>query len=237
MKHYGIFRFLLIPAALALCVSCTDFFTTSLGEWAARDPDKLIPSVNAGNVNDILSQVDNDPNASLAVLKKIKNAMANASPEDAIVLQNAALEAAVNSVGLVQAVLGVVTSLDEINVGSAPQKIADAVNGMKNLGSVGDELFAILPDVDDDPDSDFQKFITQASPDDLAFAAVVLLAGEAKQKSGGNLEEYMSTFDPGNTGSNSDIENLAVELVKGIDPTTLTGPLGDIMRGLNLIVD
>lgn len=238
MKHKlvkGFLRNVIIVGMLAFSVlSCRQFFTTSLAPWAARDPASLIPPVTTGNIDDLLEQSANNPDQSLALLDTIADAVSTASAADAVVLQAAALTAASNASGVATAVLqNTGTLLDTMqNNGDIIPVISDAISGLSNLAPTADLLAAILPAPST---AAFDAFVAQASPEDLAMAAIVLLASEA-QASGG-VETYISSFDP-QSGSLSTTETLAVALASATAASYAasggTGPLADILAGLNL---
>ncbi len=216
--------------------SCRQFFTASLAPWAARDPASLIPPVTAGNIDDLLAQSANNPDQSLALLDKIASTVANASAADAAVLRAAALQAASNASGVATAVLSRAGDiLDAMNSsGDIIPVISGVISGLSNLGDAGALLAAILPDPSDT--DAFNAFVEQASPEDLAMAAIVLLAAEAAQAPGG-VEDYISDFDPSGAGL-SDNEALAVALAEAAAARYTasggTGPLANILAGLNL---
>ena len=204
--------------------SCTDFFSTSLASWAARDKDKLVPAVTTDNVDDLIALAENDPDLSLALLKKIKEAAEGASGEEKQKLQNAALEAAVNAAGLGQAVIGAMGDLSNVdNEEEVKQLVLDALNSMANLDSAEDILFDIL-------DGDFDP--NEADPNNMVMAAVILMAGEAKKAASG-IDEYLEYFDPQDPQLSPEAQ-LAVDLALAAKDR-VTGPIADILNGLNLI--
>jgi len=241
MKHKlvkGFLRNVIIVGMLAFSVlSCRQFFTTSLAPWAARDPASLIPPVTTSNIDDLLDQSANNPDQSLALLDTIADAVTTASAADAAVLQAAALTAASNASGVATAVLqNTGTLLDTMqNNGDIIPVISDAISDLSNLAPTADLLAAILPAPSTPSTPAFNAFVAQASPEDLAMAAIVLLASEA-QASGG-VDTYISTFDP-QSGFLSDTEALAVALASAAATSYAdsggTGPLADILAGLNL---
>ena len=238
LSALGIFAF------AALFVSCMDFFSTSMASWASRDKNKMVPPVTAGNVSDLVNMAENDPDLSLAVLQKIKDAMDNASGDDRQILQEAALTAAVNAVGLGQSVLGALEKLSSIGGDDAESQAKDtvlkAINDMTNLDSAGQALLDILPS----PDSDeFDAFTAQANANDLALAAAVLLAGEAKSQAGNSengMESYIDDVaDRIESGDLNESERLAQALalaaaLEGREDE-LSQPLKDVLSSLNLL--
>jgi hypothetical protein len=174
-------------------VSCTDFFTPSWASWAARDPSNLIRDVSAGNVDEYITMAENNPDLSLEVLKKIGGAVESASGEDKTKLQNAAVTAAVNASNLTNTLMNNVTEISNLeNADEVKGLIADTLNNMKNLAPASDALTTILPDPGDA--AAFGAFTDSASADDLAMAAALILAGEAKKAD--DLDIF-SDYSPG----------------------------------------
>ena len=227
-------------------MSCTDFFSTSLAPWAARDPNKLIPAVTTGNVKDLITQAENDPDLSLAILKKIQSAANGASGQDLQTLQNASLEAAVNAAGLGQAVLGTASNLSKIDFSAEETTAADvqdiilkAVGSLSNLDSTGQALLAILPDPKDT--ETFNAWAENAPADDLAMAAVVLIAGEINKQNftdSYGIDDYLSDLDPTlQNPEQTDNENMAMALALATaigDRDDISGPLKNVLDGLKL---
>jgi hypothetical protein len=207
--------------AVLLCVSCTDFFTTSLGEWAARDPNSLIPSVTTGNIDDLLEAVEGDPDLALALLKKI----ADADPDPK--LQAAALEAATEASGIV----GILsTNINDIDENNAEAILISALNSMSNVEEAGAVLVSILPDPTSDP-TGYAAFVAKASAEDLAMAAAVILAGEAKAS--GDPSNYISGFPTSSTGTAT--QELAKQLAQAAAANyTGGGFLEDFLKGIGL---
>ena len=237
--------FLLVLMIAVLLLSCTDFFSNSWASWAARDPDKLVPTVTAGNVDELIAISENNTDLSLAVLKKIGNATKGASGDDLLKLQKAALGAATNAVGLTQAVLSTVKDLGNIDLtdpnetDQVKQIVLDAIGSMKNLDSTSTVLLAILPVPDDlnNPDSAFNEWARGAKADDLAMAAVVLIAGDVKDKNIETIEDIGDYIDGLNSGTSDNAEMalalaLATTLNNRVDE--LSDSLKNVLNGLNL---
>ena len=220
MKKRRFFLVLVILGVAVFFASCTDFFSTSWASWAARDPDSLVPTVTPGNVDELIALAENNPDLSLAVLKKIRDASKKASGTDKQKLQNAALEAAVNAAGLGQAVLGVAKDLGSLE-DDAKDIVIDAINGMDNLDAAASILAEILAGGFD---------ASTADPNDLALAAVVILAAEAKKAPGG-IDDYIDHFQDTPL---TPVEQLAVDLALAAKDN-VSGPLKDLLDNLNLI--
>ena len=223
---FPVFFLLLLTIILS---SCTEFFTTSLAPWAARNPNDFIPPVNSDNVDTLIRDFENDPDASLVILDRISDALENAPEEEIPYLQAAALEAAVNSVGLVSAVLTSIPDIELItDVDAAIEIVNRAINSMSNLEAAGSLLVNILPEPNTQA---FEDFVNAAEPVDLAFAAVVILAGEAKNAD--DLEEYLSNYinksDSEKTDAEKTADALAISVVNSV--------LEDFLIGLGLIDD
>jgi hypothetical protein len=220
-----------LTATGLLLFSCTQFFSTSWAPWAAREYDKLIPAVTADNVDQLTSIYENDPDGSLALLKKIQESQ-ESSDESSPVLEAAALKAAVNSIGLVSAIAGVAGDLSGWDDSTDFKGIFEnALNGMKNLEDASAALFEILPGIDD---PGFDDFIAFASADDLAMGAVVLLLGEVSA----NVD--FDDPDAFNDFLESLPDNQNIQLAKALVEASiakgdeLSGPLRDILDNLNL---
>ena len=233
MKKRCFFLIVMVTAVMMMFVSCTDFFSTSWASWAARDPDKLVPAVTAGNVDELIAMAENNPDLSLAILKKIQAAAANAPDGDKQKLQGAALEAAINAGGLGQAILGAADKLTNIDTDIDGRKLVlDALNSMKNLDDSCLILSSILPDPSDT--EAFDAFAASANTNDLVLAAALLMAGEAKQYT--DPEDYVeNVFD--NKSPQSQNEILAVKMIEAVvaRPDELSGSLENVLKGLNLI--
>lgn len=224
--RFGIF-FMMWP----LLFSCTDFFSTSLAPWAARDPNSLIPPVTTGNVDELIAGAENNPDMSLAILKKINDALKGADADEASSLQAAALEAAANASGLGPAILNQADDISQImeDKDNAKGLVIDALNDMPNLKETGETLTSILPE----PGTpEFAAFVEKADADDLATAAAILLAAEAKNQG----EDYINTFDASAaTGSAKLAVELAAAASRKYEETESSSRLKDILEGLNLI--
>jgi hypothetical protein len=214
-------KFLLSCSALLL-FSCSDFFTTSLAGWAGRDPSSLIPPVTTGNVKELIELTESSPDQSLALLKGIKDAETN--PE----LQAAALQIAANASGLGAAILQHADDISTIDDTNAKGIVVAALNGLGNLVEAGTVLEDILPDPS--KTAAWDAFIDVSSAEDLAVAAMVLLAGKAKEKNDpeGYIDNFQTTTGPA--------EALAKELALAANAKYSGGGfLKDILGGLHLI--
>jgi len=222
---------LFLPLAL-LFFSCTDFFSTSLAPWAARNPDKLVPPVTVSNVDELISMAENNPDLSLSVLKKINEALGKDMPKkDKLKLQTASVGAAVNAAGLGQAVLG---SLDDLETVLTEEDAKDlffkALDKMDNVEDAASVLFNTLPKSGEA----FDDFTKEASVDELALAAMVLICGEAK-KNGDDLDGYIDNF----VHNPNDTEELAIALALAAVVEERKDELSDtfknILKSINLI--
>jgi hypothetical protein len=227
-----------LTAAFLLC-SCTQFFSSSLAPWAARKPADLVPPVTVDNVDELIEIAENDPDLSLEVLKGIGKALEDADADEKSSLQAAALQAASNASGMGAAIMHQAGNISEAMEDKDNVKglVADVLGEMDNLGETSDVLSDILPE----PGTpEFNAFVEKADADDLAMAAAILLAAEAKEQV--NSEDYFTSFDPKDPGASlNPRENMAVALAKsalgkGDDPNSgLSGRLKEILEGLNLL--
>jgi hypothetical protein len=221
---------LLLSCFALFFFSCTDFFTTSLASWAKRDPSSLIPPVTTGNVKELIELTESDPDMSLALLKNIDSAGAN--PD----LQAAALQVAANASGLGTAILQHTDDINNINENNAKDIVIDALNGLSNVAETGTVLGQILPDPSSTEPADiaaWDNFVAASSAEDLAMAAAVLLAAEAKNAPKG-ASDYIEDFDP--TTPATPTEKLAISLATAAkDKPSTGGFLEDLLKGLNLI--
>jgi hypothetical protein len=186
--------------------------------------------VNTGNVKDLIAGSENNPDMSLELLKKIRDAAGDAGGDEAAELQAAALQAAVNASGLGGAMLN---SVDEIakfmDDPEASKNLSKTINDMPNLEETGEVLTETLPE----PGTpEFDAFVDKADPDDLAAASVALLASEAR----GQDEDFIDNFDPdaADTGAAKLAVALAEAAAKKYEDDNSDSPFKDLLEGLNL---
>jgi hypothetical protein len=214
-------------------VSCTDFFTSSWGEWAARDPANLIRNVSAGNVDEYIEMAENNPGLSLELLKKINGAVGSASGSDKTHLQSAAVTAAVNASDFTNVLMNNVPDVSTLEDGDKVKElINDTLNSMGNLTSVSDTLTGVL-------EQDTTAFIDSASADDLAMAAALILAGEAKKTGTDIFSNYIPNSAPPGTSLALAEELAAAAMGKYEDPSNTSAStdslLYDLLGKLNLV--
>lgn len=196
----------------------------------------MVPSVSASNVNELIDQSANDPALALEVLKGIQSAASGASGQDLLTLQVASVSAASNASGLGTAILqnagNIVDSLSGSNSTAVIDLVSNAVSGLTQLAPSGSALVAILPSPSNT--TAFDAFVAQAAPEDLAMAAVTILAAQAQAT--GNVTTYINTFPPSPTSGTP--EDLAAQLAASAKAKYAaeggTGPLADILSALNL---
>jgi hypothetical protein len=218
MKTKQILFFLPI---LWLPLSCSDFFTHSLAEWARRDPGSLIPDVTPGNVAELIRLSENDPDMSLEVLKGIAGSDKKSDPA----MQAGALQAAANATDISNAML---KNISDITGGmdseTSKSVMVDAIGDMHNLEDTAAALLQILPASSNPAD------YNGLDPADLAVAAMVLLAAEARQS--GDASSYIDTIDS-STGGTLDVIKAMAQSAE--ERYTGGGFLGDILDNLNLL--
>ncbi|MDR2144445.1 MAG: hypothetical protein LBP29_08760, partial [Treponema sp.] len=106
--------------------------------------------------------------------------------------------------------------------------VIDALSGMDNVVETGAVLTEILPDPSDA--AAWNAFVDASSAEDLAMAAMVLLAGKAREEN--DPESYIDNFQTA-TGPT---EDLAKELALAAQAKhTGGGFLEDMLKGLHLI--
>ncbi|MDR2663737.1 MAG: hypothetical protein LBC31_12145 [Treponema sp.] len=220
MKIKGILLFL---PFLWLPLSCSDFFTHSLAEWAQRDPGSLIPEVTPGNVGELIGLSENNPGMSLEVLKGIAGSDKKSDPR----MQAAALQAAANAADIANALLKNISDMasGSMDSGTSRSVMIDAVGNMQNLEDTGAALRSILSGSSNPADYD------GLDPGDLAVAAMVLLAEEARQS--GDVAGYINNVQPGSGMGNLDMIKAMAQSSK--NRYTGGGFLGDLLDNLNLL--
>jgi hypothetical protein len=98
-----------------------------------------------------------------------------------------------------------------------------------NVVEAGAVLESILPDLSDT--TAWDAFVAASSAEDLAMAAVVLLAGKAKDS--GDPDYYIDNFPPSPPpGSTEEVAKKLAEAA--LDNYSGGGFLEDILNGLNL---
>jgi hypothetical protein len=204
------FWVVLIPALTAALTlsSCMDVFSTSWGSALKRDPNKLIPTVTASNVEDLLDASVGDTDFASALLGKIKDSAQNAKGAEKATLQDAALKAAANASGLATEVLKNAETLFETGNGHTGD-IQHTIDGiLKDID--GSSLQQITRDLNSVLDNAYRG--SNASNEDLAMAAIILLLADAKK--GGNLENYLNDFSNRKGGSLTPNEQTALRLAE-----------------------
>jgi hypothetical protein len=218
------------------CVlACTDFFSTSMASWAQRDPSSLVPGITTGNVQYLIRRSEKDPDLSLEVLKNIKAAADRAGPEAAAFLRAEGLKAGANAVDLGSSLLGSIGDIADVgDPGEAKGMLVNAINAMPNLAETGTVLRGLVPDSSSDPIA-FNAFIAAADLNDLAMAAAVLLAAEAKAS--GDSAAYIDGIDladPAKPPSGL-VQILAEKAKEKYDAGGGDGLVGDLLEGLGLV--
>jgi len=199
----------IVACVLAVMVlgSCQQFFTTSLAEALARDPDSLVPDVDASNAADLAELAQNDPAMAMSVLDGINDAMAGASAADQVMLRTAAVDAAASASGIGPAVLSVADQLAAADESEIIGIMDQTLAGLGNLEEAADGLLLALPDPADTVA--FDAFVAAADPGQLAVAALTLMASEAASDPDG-IELYIDGIDPDNPVGESQILAIAL---------------------------
>ena len=225
-----VLRAAVIPVFCVLA-SCTDFFSTSLASWAQRDPASLVPEVTTGNVRDLVRMAENDPDLSLELLREIKAAADRAAPGAAAFLQAEGIRAGINAVDLGSSLLHGIDDIARVgDPDEARGMLVNAINAMPNLTETGAVLSDLVPDPSDT--AAFDAFIAAADLNDLAMAAAVLLAAEAKNS--GDSAGYINDIDLADSGKppSALVRALAGEAKAKYDAGDGSGLVGDLLEGL-----
>jgi hypothetical protein len=139
MKRKLIVWCVLVSALLVFLGAC-EVFTSSWAPWAARDLDAILPEVNGGNARDMVDQFADDPDKSLQILKKIAAAINKTSNEaEQAKLRAAALDAAVNASGIMDAFLGSMTDFLEEGEGDF-DTVVELFESIKNTKGISAAL-------------------------------------------------------------------------------------------------
>jgi hypothetical protein len=126
----------------------------------------------------------------------------------------------------------IVESLSGSDPSAVINLVSNAVSGLTLLAPSGSALAAVLPP----PTSTaaYDAFVSQAAPEDLAMAAVTILAAQAQAT--GNVTTYINNFPASPTVGTP--EALAAALAASAKTKYAaeggTGPLADILAALNL---
>lgn len=220
--------------------SCQDFFTTSLASSLARNPADLVPNVTASNAAALAAQVASDPAASLIVLDGLAAVIAAASDEQQPALVALALGVASNASGVGGALLQSTGSLADLLMNGDFEDesvqedlfaiVDSAIAGLGTLSDTAATLVSILTGTS----ASIDDIAATASADDLAMAAVVLLAASAADAGGvADYVDYLGTSPALNA-----TEQLAADLAEAAAAKYAaeggTGPLADLLAALNL---
>ena len=214
-------------------ISCTDMFTTSWGGWAKRDRDTMEINVTADNIDSLMNKSANDPELQQAILRNLLKSQANASGSEKAKLQNAGTSLAINSSGLLMAVLKEVTSLDDLDT-MDHTGLADlfgrVLDNTLYLDGSSKDLLALVPDPVSDP-AGFKSYTDNVGGSDLAMAAVLLLCSDAKAS--GDAQSYIDSFD-GTATPDHPMTDLALELAKASVAKDPDGIFASVLAHLNL---
>jgi hypothetical protein len=231
-------------AAVVSLSSCQNFFTTSLGEVFARDPEDLVPKVTASNAEEVAETVKSDPDASLAVLESLSELVSKASTtEKKAELATLALEVSANASGVSGAFLDTFADkTDLLKDGDFENEdtkaelfsvIDDALSGLDNLDDSAENLETILTS-----GVSVDTVKETASADQMAMAAIVLLSNNATSTGTGSVSDYVDELGDKDVAERSESETLAIDLAEAAKAKYAaeggTGPLADILNALNL---
>jgi hypothetical protein len=197
---------LLCFLALLLLSGCPDLMSTSWGDWAKRDPGKLIPVPNGNNVSDLVDAARGDKEFARELLGKIKDEVNSKQGEEKAALQGAGISSAAAASGLDMELISnaskLINAASSSGAGSTETNAAlNAMNviyqGMKDtdLTSIADDLVAILDD-EATFTADYYNSATgsKTSTDDITVSIMTLFIAEAQENGYGDVNEYVDDF-------------------------------------------
>jgi hypothetical protein len=178
-----------------------EVFTSSWAPWAARDLNAILPEVNSGNARDMVDQFADDPDMSLEILKKIAAAINKTkSPEEKTKLRTAALDAAINASGIMDAFIGSITDFLEDDKRDL-KMVVDTFGGIKNTESISTSLVSSFSEVAVwETQDDKRKIADSADNSAQLLLSALLIAKNELEKNGGDFSveriESISLNDP-----------------------------------------
>jgi hypothetical protein len=166
-----------LTVLLASCEQVTGFFSNSWGKGLARDPDKLFPTVTAENAQALADETAGDPAAAKALLKKIADAVKNATGEKRAALLRAGLTAANNASNLTGLILGNASELENLKDEGENDALDTVVGMLKTAGDVN-ETADLLEEMFADADSSDYNAMPA---DELVLAALTLVVAGTEE--------------------------------------------------------
>ncbi|MDR1047440.1 MAG: hypothetical protein LBL64_06680 [Treponema sp.] len=197
---------LLCFLSLLLLSGCPDLMSTSWGNFAKRDPAKLIPVPDGNNVADLVDAARGDKEFARELLGKIKDEVDNKQGEEKAALQGAGISSAAAASGLDMELISNASNL--LNAGSSPGEgsaeanaaldaVDDIYQGMKgtDLTSIANDLVDILAD-EATFSADYHNSATgsKTTTDDITISIMVLFIAEAQENGYDDVNEYVDGF-------------------------------------------
>jgi len=236
---------------------CQEFFTGTLSGGFARDASDLAKNATADNVAEFAATAKStgDTELSAALLAKMDEIIAD-NPDD-VALKVVAVDLAIEASGVGDAFLessaDILNSMNDETLTADEQSTAviDAVNdalaGLANLDASSDAILTYAVDAVD-PSVLSVAFVAASTADQLAFAALTIVASEATSYTGGldtlstDLQEYSDYLnggtdpglDPALTAKLDlviDLANAAKTKAVEADPTS---KLAEMLANFNL---
>lgn len=223
---------LLLMAALASCEAAGTFFSTSWGTGLARDEERLLPKVNAGNALELAADTAGDKKKAKVVAEKIRGALEKTNnPAERNTLLKAGLIAAGNTSDLVMVVLANLNALRD--PAETPASILGKIGGAGDVQASAALISGLLDAGQVKSAGDLQGL----AQDDLALAALTLLLADAQslgKMSPGEQEDYLRDFEQKkqNSGLLTDKQRKALVLASAVVQNG--GPLTDLLGNLHL---
>ncbi len=242
---------LLFPLTIVLLAgiltSCTDFFTTSWGEWAARDKSTLVKNVTSDNIDELMATAANDKEMQVIIMNNLVDAVSKEeNPDKKKKLQNAGVELALSTTNIMDTVLGSVGELTslmdggdggEVDTDEVITYVTDILNSMSNLQGSTDNLSAMINI------EDIDNLVDENNAMNMALTSVLLLCAEVQSVASeekpmqdyfddladsGNFDPNDSTTYPEEFQDNPKFE-LAIKLGMGsIDKISDDSPLASL---------
>ncbi|MDR1173970.1 MAG: hypothetical protein LBK83_00690 [Treponema sp.] len=197
---------LLCLLSLLLLSGCPDLMSTSWGDFAKRDPGKLIPAPDGNNVSDLVDAARGDKEFAKELLGKIKDEVNGKQGEEKAALQGAGISSAAAASGLdielISNASKLISASSNPGEGSAETNAAlntmnDIYQDMKgtDLSSIANDLVVILDD-EATFSADYHNSATgsKTTTDDITISIMVLFIAEAREGGYDNVNDYVDGF-------------------------------------------
>ncbi|MFP3090621.1 hypothetical protein LQZ21_09880 [Treponema sp. TIM-1] len=220
-------------AILVSCDSVSGFFSSSWGSGLKRDPEKLLPKINAGNALELANESAGDKKKAKLVAEKIQDALAKTdNPADQKVLLEAGLIAANNASDLVMVMMG------NINVFKDPQVTVDRIlDKIQTAGDVQTNA-GLISGLLDAGKVKKPADLAGSAQDELVLSAVTLLLADAQSMGKTNpadQEDYLKDFGQKKQDSQNLTDKQKKALILAEAAAKNPGPFTDMLERLHLL--